>query len=129
MEPHLQLIGPGVDPDALLFPDSEGGMLDLQSFRRNWWIPAVENAGLDRRTPYSMRHTYAAFSLAAGVGVFALARRMGTSVDMIDETYGHLVGDADGYERALLDAYDTRVVETPVIEVEDVQAADVATIG
>ena len=34
-------VGPGVDPDALLFPDSEGAMLDLQSFRRNWWNVAV----------------------------------------------------------------------------------------
>jgi len=32
---------------------------------------------------------------------------MGTSVDMIDRTYGHLAPDADGYERDLLDAFDT----------------------
>lgn len=94
--------------DALVFPARDGGLISLRSFRRNDWTPAVDNAGMDGRTPYSMRHTYAAFSLAAGVGVFALARRMGTSVDMIDRTYGHLVGDADEYERGLLDAFDQR---------------------
>ena len=31
---------------------------------------------------------------------------MGTSVKMIDRTYGHLVAGADAYERELLDAYD-----------------------
>ena len=58
------------------------------------------------RTPYSLRHTYAAFSIAAGVSLFALARRMGTSVEMIDKTYGHLLPDAVEYERGLLDAFD-----------------------
>ena len=47
-------------------------------------------------------------SLAAGVSLFSLARRMGTSVEMIDRTYGHLAPDAEDYERALLDAYDAK---------------------
>ncbi len=37
-----------------------------------------------------------------------LSRRMGTSVAMIDRTYGHLAAGADDYERDLLDAYDNR---------------------
>jgi len=32
---------------------------------------------------------------------------MGTSVKMIDRTYGHLVAGADAYERELLDAFDS----------------------
>lgn len=55
-----------------------------------------------------MRHTYATWSLAAGIDIFTLARRMGTSVKMIDRTYGHLVAGADAYERELLDVFDTR---------------------
>jgi hypothetical protein len=49
-------------------------------------------------------------SLAAGVSLFTLARRMGTSVAMIDATYGHLAPDAEEYERGLLvlDAYDAK---------------------
>jgi hypothetical protein len=45
---------------------------------------------------------------AAGVSLFSLARRMGTSVDMIDRTYGHLAADAEEQERLLLYAYDSR---------------------
>jgi hypothetical protein len=33
---------------------------------------------------------------------------MGTSLEMIDKTYGHLAPDADEYEFGLLDAFDTR---------------------
>jgi hypothetical protein len=31
---------------------------------------------------------------------------MGTSLEMIDRTYGHLAPDAEEYERGLLDAFD-----------------------
>jgi integrase len=55
--------------------------------------------GLEHRTPYSLRHSYASFSIAAGVSLFTLARRMGTSVEQIDKTYGHLLPDAEDYER------------------------------
>jgi len=41
-----------------------------------------------------------------GVSLFALSRRMGTSLAMIDQTYGHLAPDAEERERDLLDAYD-----------------------
>ena len=37
-----------------------------------------------------------------GVSLFTLSRRMGTSVVMIDRTYGHLAADAGGDERGLL---------------------------
>jgi integrase len=58
------------------------------------------------RTPYALRHTYAAWALAAGVNIYTLARRMGTSVAMMDKTYGHFARDAADYERDLLDVYD-----------------------
>ena len=45
-------------------------------------------------------------SLAAGVSLFSLSRRMGTSLEMIDQTYGHLAPDAEAVELGLLNAYD-----------------------
>ncbi len=62
-------------------------------------------AGLEHRTPYAMRHTYAAWSIAAGVSLFSLARRMGTSVEQIDKTYGHLLPDSIDRARAALDSF------------------------
>jgi len=41
-------------------------------------------------------------SLAAGVSLFSLSLRMGTSLDMIDRTYGHLAPDAEVAELALV---------------------------
>jgi hypothetical protein len=42
------------------------------------------------------------------VSTFALARRMGKSVEQIDKTYGHLFPDAAEHERGLLDSWDGR---------------------
>jgi integrase len=68
----------------------------------------LKATGIAHRRIHDLRHTYATWSLAAGIDIFTLARRMGTSVAMIDRTYGHLAAGADDYERDLLDAYDRR---------------------
>jgi len=64
---------------------------------------------LEYRPPYALRHSYASWSIAAGVGLFELSRLMGTSVDQIDKTYGHLLPDALDRARAALDAFDQNV--------------------
>jgi hypothetical protein len=53
-----------------------------------------------------MRHTFASFAIASGVSLFYLARLMGTSVEQIDRTYGHMLPDSEEYLRGLLDGFD-----------------------
>jgi hypothetical protein len=48
-----------------------------------------------------MRHTFASFAIAAGVSLFYLARIMGTRVEQIDKTYGHLLPDSEKYLRGV----------------------------
>jgi hypothetical protein len=45
-----------------------------------------------------------------GVQLFYLSRIMGTSVEMISQTYGHLVPDSEDYLRGLLDEFDAASV-------------------
>ncbi len=89
----------------LLFPALRGKHLNLHAWRGKHWSPAVRAAGVTHRSPYALRHTYAAFSIAAGVSLFYLARFMGTSVEQIDRTYGHLLPDSLEQARGLLDAF------------------------
>jgi integrase len=88
----------------VLFPAPKGGYIGLDTWRMREWYPALEAAGIDKRGPYALRHTFATEALAAGISTFELARLMGTSVAMIDRTYGHLARDSEDSIRARLDA-------------------------
>jgi hypothetical protein len=75
---------------------------DIDNFRSQEWLRALKAAGLPHWRIYDMRHTFATWSLAAGMSIFTLSRRKGTSVRMIDATYSHLVRDAEDHDLGLL---------------------------
>jgi integrase len=106
----LDALSPRLDTQ-LLFPGVRGGHMNLKEWRDDSWTPALDAAGLTRRGPYALRHTYAAFSIAAGVSLYELARFMGTSVEQIDKTYGHLLPDSIDRTRAALDSFVARADE------------------
>jgi hypothetical protein len=66
----------------------------------------LRGAGLDYRPPYALRHTFCAFSIADGTGLFELARMMGTSVERISNTYGRLLPTATDAALARTDTFD-----------------------
>jgi integrase len=99
----IEALPPRVDT-PLVFPAALGGYIGLDTWRTREWYPALDAAGIPKRGPYALRHTFATEALAAGVSTFELARLMGTSVAMIDRTYGHLAQDSEDSIRARLDA-------------------------
>ena len=88
----------------LLFPAAEGGHIGLDTWRTREWYPALEAAGLFKRGPYRLRHTFASEALAGGISIFELSRVMGASVRTLDRVYGHLVRDSEDAIRARLNA-------------------------
>ena len=89
-----------------VFVTNRGDRIKHDTFRIRHWEAALKAAGLEHRGVYATRHTCATWSIRAGVNLFYLSRVMGTSLTMIDKTYGHLVPDADRYVRGLLDDFD-----------------------
>jgi integrase len=96
---------PRID-SKLLFPAPRGGPIDLEKFRHREWTPALKSAGVEHRRVYDCRHTFASWSIAAGVPLFYLSRVMGCSITMLEQHYAHFLGDSEDYLRGLLDAYD-----------------------
>jgi integrase len=79
-----------------------GAPLDLRSLTKNHFDVIVQRAGLDPSlSPYSLRHSHISTLLAQGVGVLAVAARVGhSSPKMTLDTYGH-TSEAD--RRAVVD--------------------------
>jgi integrase len=81
-----------VPPDSYVFCGRDG--VPIGSFKKSF-ARLLADAGVefdsygDRRTLYSLRHTYATFRLHEGVNQYVLARNMGTSVAMLEQFYGH----------------------------------------
>jgi hypothetical protein len=65
----LDSLPPRLDT-LLLFSGVRGGYLNLNTWRREEWAPGMRAAGVEHRSPYALRHTYAPFSIAAGVSLF-----------------------------------------------------------
>ena len=99
----IAALPPRVDT-ALLFPASEAAIWGSRTRARAPGIRRLKRPGISKRGPYHLRHTFATEALAAGVSTFELSRVMGTSIQMIDQHYGHLARDSEDSIRARLDA-------------------------
>jgi integrase len=93
-EAALDAVAPRLD-SRLPFPAARGGHINLHYWRSREWRPALVAAGVTMRRIYDLRHTAISHWLAAGLGSFEVARFMGTSVRMVDLTYGHLVSGSE----------------------------------
>jgi integrase len=96
------------EPDALVFPDSQGGLMRGSNVRRRWWSQAVSAAKLFPRTElnaarepvtvydlklHELRHTAASLAIQAGANIKALQNMLGhESAGLILDRYGHLYG-------------------------------------
>jgi integrase len=104
----VEALPPRIDT-PLLFPAPIGGYIGLDTWRTREWYPALDAAGISRRGPYCLRHTFATEALAAGISTFELSRLMGSSIEMIERTYGHLARDSEQQIRARLEARTRRM--------------------
>ena len=86
-------IGRKVKTEEFVFCSREGETIGSfkKGFRNLISKASVEfDSHGQRRTIYSLRHTYATFRLREGTHNFHLAQNMGTSVKMLEEYYGHV---------------------------------------
>ncbi|MCV7214717.1 site-specific integrase [Mycobacterium crocinum] len=101
------LLVPG-EPDALAFPDSQGGHMRGANVRRRWWSDAVAAAELfphiEKNSAgelvtvcdfklHELRHTAASLAIQAGANIKSLQNMLGhESAALTLDRYGHLYG-------------------------------------
>jgi integrase len=88
------------DPEALLWPGRKLGgvaeidytrVLDVGSFRRNYFRPTLRALGLQEMRVHDLRHTAASLWLAAGFKPYEVSRWLGhASITTTDAIYTHI---------------------------------------
>jgi len=75
-----------------VFPNADGGRLNLDNLRHRVWYPTLQRAGLRPRDLYQCRHTFASLMLQAGEDPAWVARMMGhTTTKMLYERYHRFI--------------------------------------
>ena len=80
--------------DEFVFCSSKGEV--VKSFRNEFssllkFSDLTNDSKGNKRSLYSLRHFYATQRLSEEVSPFLLARQMGTSIEMLERFYGHVV--------------------------------------
>jgi len=80
----------GWNADDLVFCSENGTPINQGNLTRQL-NALLRRAGLPDIRFHDLRHTYAALSIAAGVDIYTLSRRMGhSSISVTADRYGHL---------------------------------------
>ncbi len=103
---------------ALVFPGPEGRLWSKTTYdnwRKRAFDRALEKAGVDGATPYTLRHRFASLLLHEGRSVIYVARQLGHDARLTLGTYGHVIDELDGApqvgaEDAIRAARDARCV-------------------
>jgi len=84
------------EPDALVLRSPEGAPIRPTTFRRRFWAPAVQAAGLAPLRIHDLRHTAVSLWIALGAHPKQIAVLAGhTSVSVVLDRYGHLYPQQD----------------------------------
>jgi len=74
---------------ALVFGTVNGRPQDHRNVSGRWLAPIVKAAGIRRVNLYDLRHTHATRLMEKGVPIFNAAKRLGTSMKMLESVYAH----------------------------------------
>ena len=79
------------DPESYVFPTENGSQVRQPHLRGRVIVPAAERVGIGPMTTYDLRHSRITLWLSRGMSPWDVSKLAGTSVQMIEKTYGHAI--------------------------------------
>lgn len=90
----------------LLVTTRTGTVFHAANFRKNIWEQAQQASGITDKVPYSLRHSFAAWSLSIGIDMNRLVSLMGHgSKQMVYEVYGDYIDGLEEDREQILDYF------------------------
>ncbi len=100
----LELLPTQIRRDTPIFRGAYGNRIDLDGFRKTRWYPALERAGLQKRPPYQLRHTFATLALTAGCSLDWVANQLGhVDLNTTRDHYARYLPATNELQRRLFD--------------------------
>lgn len=76
------------EPETYFFRNPDGNPITTQWWPKKSWYPVLRAIGIRPRKFYATRHTFISWALSQGANLKWLAEYCGTSVEMIERSYG-----------------------------------------
>jgi hypothetical protein len=89
-----------VDEKTYFFRNPDGGPITTQWWPKKSWYPVLHALGIRPRKFYATRHTFISVAVSKGCNLKWVAEYCGTSVEMIEKSYGKYIAD-DGADPLL----------------------------
>jgi integrase len=89
----------------LVFPNTEGNVIDPDTMVRRYFLPALKRAGIRKMRFHDLRHTNVALRIEQGQNVKYVQNQLGhASIQTTLDRYGHLITDVNTEQAKKLDA-------------------------
>lgn len=103
LQTHLERFVPA-DPDGLVFPSPNGGVLRQSNFRDRHWSPALRAAGVERLRFHDLRHVAGTLATVSGATIREVQARLGHASPAAAYRYQHVLESRDAEIAQRLDA-------------------------
>lgn len=106
LKEHLEILDreKAKNPELLVFPAPEGGLVSRGNFNNRVWIPLLKSLSLEHRGFHHCRHTYATVVLSEGAPLPTVSNSLGHANQAITlNTYSHSLPSQERSAAIILD--------------------------